>query len=318
MVRSNTVAGGERVAARAMMFQKLRGRVGPPGPTLTGGLGASGQILDSEVNSGTEEVFTMPEILARDRIKRRKRRSHRRSNSATATQNTPTLDELSLSSAQTTPATVHSPLPSETPPPPPSGPAPLEQVDDDDIQQQEEMQMQYYQGPAVRGGIRVLIEEEDDPPPPPVDPNSIQPTGDPDTPFTPPITDRSLKRQTNESTSPSLGSSMDDGLGSRVPVVLVDHYRAHFGRQDAFPISAILTPGKDKPLHYDHNEEDEESVEPASATTNMDDEDANNEDENDAMGNHLRPSPRTWNPKSSDSWIVDSYCEYFVPLEHRS
>ncbi|KAG8835012.1 hypothetical protein FRC17_005860 [Serendipita sp. 399] len=104
--RSNTVAGEERVAARAAMFQKLRGRVGPVTPkgaalllesqsgmnihnVLTHlttdpnetAMAVAGVGFDENmVNSGTEEVLVMPEIIAREN-KRKRRRAHKRSSS---------------------------------------------------------------------------------------------------------------------------------------------------------------------------------------------------------------------------------------------
>lgn len=87
ITRSNTVAGGERGAARAAMLQKLRGRVGPVTPNATVlALEPSGNQIpgvhddadETVVNPGTEEVLVMPEIVAREN-KRRRRRSKRTS-----------------------------------------------------------------------------------------------------------------------------------------------------------------------------------------------------------------------------------------------
>lgn len=272
IVRSNTVAGGEqRNAVRVAMMQKLRTRV---------------TNNDAEVQSGTEEVFTMPAIVERDKRKRR-RRSHRRSGSNAAAAASMAQTDNDLSSAPTTPANEHAPLPASTPPPQPPAPPPLRELHDSDIEVQQERQKQYYQ--QRRGP---LIEDEDEPPTPPpvlVDEPIYPVPGLPLSTAGSSVVHR--LRQPHTSDTPSFQSSIaeDGGQSARIPVVLLDEgKRSPYARQDAFPISALLE----------------------SPQRNGRSRGAALEDLTEDLASHLRPpSPKgraAWNGKSSDSWIVHS------------
>jgi hypothetical protein len=272
--RSNTVGGGERSAARLVMLQKLRTRV---------------NNTDTEAQSGAEEVFTAPAILEREREKKkRRRRSHRRSGS-TSTNTNQTIDERDFSSAQTTPATVLSPLP----PPHPTPPAPLHQLSDADVQKQEERQRAYYQ--HQHGGP--FVEDEDEPPTPRDQEEPIHPILAPR--VSPSLTqettpERSINgaEQQNLSCGASWQSSAETEVGetasavsARVPVVM-ESGRSPYGRQvrEVFPVTA-----------YD------------AATRDPSDPSEQAEETDDFDGAPLAPPPRTpWNGQSSPSWIVDS------------
>jgi hypothetical protein len=225
----------------------------------------------------------------------------------------------------------------------PGGPRRIEELNDNDIKKQEEMQARYYQGidlmRAASGGstggaanYRVLIEEEDDPLPVPVmEPTSPKPDQSSLSPKSAPrpsidSLEASKQRPLHDSTSLSLDSTNDGrsspGFGSimgRVPIVMhqvgQDGQPTGFGRKgrtkavhegdqqdalvnvDPFPISAVLTPGQDLHTQYSAygSDVDEEQSRRGSEPRVLD-------------GGRLAPGPRTWNPKSSDSWIVDSYC----------
>jgi hypothetical protein len=223
----------------------------------------------------------------------------------------------------------------------------IDELNDDDIRKQEEMQARYYQGLSLlraasgeSSKIRVLIEEEDEPLPVPV----MEPTSpaasheglpsSPTTTFGRPSVDGSMQydpsvRRGYHSQSPSLLSSTDGqsspGLSNltRVPIMMhkngQDGHPTGFGRKgriqaggighsgerdeneqlvnmEPFPISAIITAGQDEILQYPGYPTEAEA-------------DAGKlEAPSDKLGNRLTPSPRAWNPKSSASWIVDSYC----------
>lgn len=151
IARSNTVAGGERGVARAAMLQKLRGRVGPMTPntavialenTANQPQGVHDDIDETVVNTGTEEVLVMPEIVAREN-KRRRRRSKRTSSNAAgfagasedgtgheqhdrhsqfSSDDRRFGSEGTSGSAMTTPASQFSPLPNAHPLPVPGSP----------------------------------------------------------------------------------------------------------------------------------------------------------------------------------------------------
>ncbi|PVF95263.1 hypothetical protein CPB86DRAFT_817363 [Serendipita vermifera] len=199
---------------------------------------------------------------------------------------------------------------------------------------------------AASGGssgskIRVLIEEEDEPLPVPVmEPTSPAATesheglpSSPTTTFGRPSVDGSMHydsstRRGYHSQSPSLLSSTDGQSSpgfsnlTRVPVVMhqngQDGHPTGFGRKgripvggmghhderdeteplvnmEPFPISAIITAGQDEIMQYQGYPSE---VEPEARKL---------EAPNDKLGSRLTPSPRAWNPKSSASWIVDSY-----------
>ena len=194
--------------------------------------------------------------------------------------------------------------------------------------------------PATPGPIRVLIEEDDDPLPVPVlEPTSPSQT-DISSPSLPPrpsvdsvdVPD-SAKRPHHDSMSPSLLSSTDGqsspGFGglsgmTRVPIVLhqygQDGQPTGFGRKgrvkasgleeheetdaplvnlEQFPTSIILSPGKDQPHHYSGYHSDADQEDPNRLSANR-----------PVQGGRLTPSPRSWEPTSSASWIVDSYCRF--------
>ena len=273
-LRSNTVGGGERSAARLLMMQKLRTRV---------------NNTDVEAQSGAEEVFTAPAILEREREKKkRRRRSHRRSGS-TSTNTNQTTDERDFSSAQTTPATALSPLP----PPQPTPPAPLHQLSDADVQTQEERQRAYYQ--HQHGGP--FVEDEDEPPTPRDEEEPVHPILAPH--VSPSLmqgttSERSMDgaEQQNLSCGASWQSSAETEVGetasaisARVPVVM-ESVRSPYGRQvrEAFPVTA-----------YD------------AATRDPSDPSEQAEETDDFDGAPLVPPPRApWNGQSSASWVVDS------------
>lgn len=229
----------------------------------------------------------------------------------------------------------------------PGGPRRIEELNDNDIMRQEELQARYYQGidlmRAASGGstggaanYRVLIEEEDDPLPMPVmEPTSPKPDQSslsPKSASRPSIdSPEALKqRPLHDSTTVSLDSTNDDqsspGFGSimgRVPIVMhqvgQDGQPTGFGRKgrtravhegdeqealvnvDPFPVSAIISPGQDRHTRYSAygSDVDEEQSRRGSEARVLE-------------GGRLAPGPRSWNPKSSDSWIVDSYCKYLA------
>ncbi|KAG8836319.1 hypothetical protein FRC18_011606 [Serendipita sp. 400] len=228
----------------------------------------------------------------------------------------------------------------------PEAPRRIEELDEAELRRQEEKQARYFQGinllraasgesPALPGAsaIPVLIEEEDEPLTVPVmEPTSPSQTEQRERAFSQsrPSVDsidapNSVNRPFHHSTTPSLQSSADGqsspGFGSmaRVPIVMhqygqdgqptgfgrkgrvkaVDHHDdtevplVHF---EPFPTSIILTPGKDQPIQYSEYPSEVE-------------EDPNFLSQNNVPvgGSRTVPSPRAWNPKSSASWIVDSY-----------
>jgi hypothetical protein len=275
--RSNTVSGGERNAARLAMMQKLRTRV---------------NNTDPEPQSGAEEVFTAPAILEREREKKKRRRRSNRRSGSNNLNNNQAADERDFSSAQTTPATVVSPLP----PPQPTPPAPLHQLSDADVQIQEERQRAYYQ--YQHGGP--FVEDEDEPSTPrdedeeePVHPGLAPRVSPSLTQATTP--DRSIDggEQQNISSGASWQSSAETEVGetasARVPVVMESGSgagRSPYGRQvrEAFPVTA-------------YDAATREPSDPSDPTDETDDFD----------GLPLVPPPRApWNGQSSASWVVDS------------
>lgn len=204
------------------------------------------------------------------------------------------------------------------PPPSPAPPARLEQMDDNEVRRQEEKQRVYYAG-GGNGGI--LIEEEDD--------AELQP---------PPA----FKHQ---STSSSL---FTDEMKTSVPIMFGGEYQeSRYRKQFAsFPtsISGMTTLGSPTPSNskaiieeglprhaklVDVDEPEplrlsepppisEPEIEPEPAPEALVDVEDDGDDEEGDTGHTLKlPRGRTgnsWNPKSSDSWIVDSYCELFSAM----
>lgn len=231
----------------------------------------------------------------------------------------------------------------------PGGSRRIEELNDIDIQKQEEMQARYYQGINVMraasggsqgtGSIRVLIEEDDEPLPVPVmEPTSPVPETSslsPKATSRPSIDSVELeppKRPLHDSASGSIVTTTDDhsqtspgfdSIMGRVPIVMhkvgQDGQSTGFGRKrrakdgsvnegdgneplanfEPFPISAVLTPGKDQPAQYSKYSSDADEGRRGSEQQSMD-------------NGRLAPAPRSWQPKSSSSWIVDSYCEYLL------
>lgn len=228
----------------------------------------------------------------------------------------------------------------------PGGPRRIEELNDDDIRRQEELQARYFQGSnlmrAASGGssgkatnYRVLIEEEDDPLPVPVmEPTSPKPEQSSLSPKSAPrpsidSTEAPRQRPYHDSTSLSVDSTTDSqsspGFGSimgRVPIVMhqigQDGQPTGFGRKgrvkainetdgeeplvhvEPFPISAVITPGQDQPVQY------------SAYVSDADEEQSRRGSSQQMQGGRLAPAPRSWNPKSSDSWIVDSYCRLLL------
>ena len=217
LTRNNTVAGGERMAARALLFHRLGERLN----------------TDAEQTSAGEEVTTQTTAPTK-----RKRRRKRRSSSRAST----VVDDREPSStAPTTPVLPNSPL---TLPAnanqlaealahrPPSAPRPYTPVN---IENGVE-----YQTPLHNRGV--VIEDEDEPPEqtPPL------PVGLPQTP------QRShLGRLPHISDAPS-NFSTDSAPGIGVPFFLSQ--QKNLLRPDVFPTSPFATPLKEKA--YLEDEED--------------------------------------------------------------
>jgi len=217
LTRNNTVAGGERMAARALLFHRLGERLN----------------TDAEQTSAGEEVVTQITTPAKRKRKRKRRSSSRAS--------TVVDDREPSSTAPTTPVLPNSPL---TLPAnanqlaealvhrPPSAPRSHTPVN---IENGVE-----YQTPLHNRGV--VIEDEDEPP----EQLPLLPAGLPQTP------QRSrLGRLPLASDAPS-NFSTESAPGIGVPFFLSQQKNLH--RPDAFPTSPFATPLKEKAYLEDEDD----------------------------------------------------------------
>ena len=217
LTRNNTVAGGERMAARALLFHRLGERLN----------------TDAEQTSAGEEVTTQ----AAAPVKRKRRRKRRSSSRAS----TVVDDREPSSTAPTTPVLPNSPLTLPTNANqlaeplvhrPPSAPRSYTPVN---IENGVE-----YQTPLHNRGV--VIEDEDEPleQPPPL------PAGLPQTPQR-----NHLGRLPHISDAPS-NFSTDSAPGIGVPFFLSQ--QKNLPRQDVFPTSPFATPLKEKAYLEDEDD----------------------------------------------------------------
>ena len=217
LTRNNTVAGGERMAARALLFHRLGERLN----------------TDAEQTSAGEEVTTQTTAPAK-RKRRRKRRSSSRASTvvddrepSSTTPTTPVLPNSPL----TVPANVNQ-LAEALLHRPPSAPRSHTPVN---IENGVE-----YQTPLHNRGV--VIEDEDDPP----EQSPPLPTGLPQTP------QRShLGRLPHVSDAPS-NLSTDSAPGIGVPFFLSQ--QKNLLRPDVFPTSPFATPLKEKAYLEDEDD----------------------------------------------------------------
>jgi serine/arginine repetitive matrix protein 2 len=219
LTRNNTVAGGERMAARALLFHRLGERLN----------------TDAEQTSAGEEVTTQDTAPAK-RKRRRKRRSSSRASTvvddrepSSTTPTTPLLPNSSL----TLPAPANPNQLAEVlvhrPPSAPRSHTPV------NIENGVE-----YQTPLHNRGV--VIEDEDEPP----EQSPPLPTGLPQTP------QRShLGRLPHVSDAPS-NFSTESTPGIGVPFFLSQ--QKNLLRPDAFPTSPFATPLKEKAYLEDEDD----------------------------------------------------------------
>ena len=217
LTRNNTVAGGERMAARALLFHRLGERLN----------------TDAEQTSAGEEVTTQTTAPAK-RKRRRKRRSSSRASTvvddrepSSTTPTTPVLPNspltLPANANQLAGALLHRP---------PSAPRSYTPIN---IENGVEYQTLLHN----RG---VVIEDEDDPP----EQSPLLPTGLPQTP------QRShLGRLPHVSDAPS-NFSTDSPPGIGVPFFLSQ--QKNLLRPDVFPTSPFATPLKEKAYLEDEDD----------------------------------------------------------------
>ena len=217
LTRNNTVAGGERMAARALLFHRLGERLN----------------TDAEQTSAGEEVTTQTTAPAK-RKRRRKRRSSSRASTvvddrepSSTTPTTPVLPNSPL----TLPANVNQ-LAEALIHRPPSAPRSHTPVN---IENGVE-----YQTPLHNRGV--VIEDEDDPP----EQSPPLPVGLPQTP------QRShLGRLPHVSDAPS-NFSTDSAPGIGVPFFLSQ--QKNLLRPDVFPTSPFATPLREKAYLEDEDD----------------------------------------------------------------
>ena len=216
LTRNNTVAGGERMAARALLFHRLGERLN----------------TDAEQTSAGEEVTTQTTAPTK-RKRRRKRRSSSRASTvvddrepSSTTPTTPVLPNspltLTANVNQLTGALIHRP---------PSAPRSHTPVN---IENGVE-----YQTPLHNRGV--VIEDEDDPP----EQSPPLPAGLPQTPQR-----GNLGRLPHVSDAPS-NFSTDSAPGIGVPFFLS---QKNLLRPDVFPTSPFATPLKEKAYLEDEDD----------------------------------------------------------------
>lgn len=223
LTRNNTVAGGERMAARRMLLHRLGNRIN--------------NQTDGDQTSGGEEAPPPPLTTA----KKKRRRSHRRSSSRASTVVDDREDrEPSSSTTPNTPIVPPSPLPSflrntpEPRPPSSNGRAPrsdAERASPFPRSIPNGNPLYNYESPLGNRGV--VIEDEDDPPAP------IRPPNLPTTP----ARNNILPRLPHSSDVPSNGST-DSPTGSSFAVPLFLSHTSSF-RPDTFPASPFQTPIKE-------------------------------------------------------------------------
>ncbi|KAI8994088.1 hypothetical protein BD414DRAFT_457527 [Trametes punicea] len=225
LTRNNTVAGGERMAARRMLLHRLGNRI---------------NAADGDQTSGGEEAppptFTTP--------KKKRRRSHRRSSSRASTVVDDREDrEILSTSARNTPLPSQSPIhplfrSTPEPPRPPSSASRLQSSDAErpSPRMQPEGDAPYdYETPLTHRGP--VIEDEDDVP-------DRLPPRPPNLPATPARNHRLAGlRLPHTSDAPSNASS-DSASASAVAVPMFLSHHPTF-RQDLFPASPFQTPLKE-------------------------------------------------------------------------
>lgn len=231
--RNNTVAGGERNAARRLMMGRLKERLKEK----------EAEAEAEQTSAGEDQPIPPPPPKRRSR-----RRSRRSSNRSTVVDDR----ELSSTTSPNTPVNGPTPLPLELPDPPrpPSSlarsPTPgrrssIERERDETLMKLMGGSPTYEKSPLERRGV--VVEEEDDE----QDQDQDRPLTPPRLPVTPPRV--SNVRGVHASDAQSY-MSRETGVG--VPVFLSE---ASYKQQDIFPSSPFATPLKEQP-EIDENDED--------------------------------------------------------------
>ncbi|KAI0769567.1 hypothetical protein BD413DRAFT_493259 [Trametes elegans] len=223
LTRNNTVAGGERMAARRMMLHRLGNRINQ---------------ADGDQTSGGEEL-PPPTFTP---TKKKRRRSHRRSSSRASTVVDDREDrEMLSSSARNTPLPPQSPIPplfrsTPEPPRPPSSASRLHGSDAERpsprLKPSGDVPYNYETPLGHRGPV---IEDEDDVP------DRASPPRPPNLPSTPARNHRLRLPHTSDAPS---NASTDSAPASAVAVPMFMSSNPSF-RHEMFPASPFQTPLKE-------------------------------------------------------------------------
>ncbi|KAI0656538.1 hypothetical protein C8Q70DRAFT_921270 [Cubamyces menziesii] len=226
LTRNNTVAGGERMAARRMLLHRLGNRI---------------NAADGDQTSGGEEAppptFPTP--------KKRRRRSHRRSTSRASTVVDDREDrEILSTSARNTPLPPQSPLPPlfRSTPEPPRPPSSASRLQSSDAERSSPRfppngdAAYSYENPL--GDRGPVIEDEDDVP------DRALPPRPPNLPTTPARNHRLAGLRLPHTSDAPSNASTDSAPASAVAVPMFLSHNATF-RQDIFPASPFQTPLKE-------------------------------------------------------------------------
>ena len=229
LTRNNTVAGGERIAARQMMLHRLGNRIN--------------NQTDGEQTSGGEEAPPPPSTST----KKRRRRSHRRSSSRASTVVDDREDRELPATTPTTPIVPPSPLPPflRNTPEPPRPPSANSRAQNGDTSRAPSRlgpngNVPFnYETPLGHRGV--VIEDEDDLP------ERAVPPRPPNLPTTPARNYRAPTgpRLPHTSDAPSNASTDSTPAG----VVVVPMFLSHnpsFRGADIFPASPFQTPLKEQ------------------------------------------------------------------------
>ena len=244
LTRNNTVAGGERMAARRMLLNRLGNRLN--------------NQTDGEQTSGGEEAPPVPLTTT----KRRRRRSHRRSSSRASTV-VDDRDDREPSTTPNTPLVPPSPLPlffrntpepffRNTPEPffrntpePPRSASSASRRAHGEAERASPRPAPNENAPYTLGHRGVVIEDEDDLP------DRMSPIRPPTLPTTPARTHRPLAGPRLPHTSDAPSNASADSPGAVTVPMFLSH-NASF-RQDLFPASPFQTPLKE-PVYPDEDE----------------------------------------------------------------
>ncbi|KAM5543205.1 hypothetical protein V8D89_003088, partial [Ganoderma adspersum] len=237
LTRNNTVAGGERMAARRMLLNRLGNRLN--------------NHTDGEQTSGGEEAPPVPLTTT----KRRRRRSHRRSSSRASTVVDDRDDREPSSTTPNTPLVPPSPLPlffRNTPEPffrntpePPRSASSASRRANGEAERASPRLLPNENASYTLGHRGVVIEDEDDVP------DRMSPIRPPTLPTTPARTHRPLVGPRLPHTSDAPSNASADSPGAVTVPMFLSH-NASF-RQDLFPASPFQTPLKE-PVYPDEDE----------------------------------------------------------------